>query len=118
MAGLSERVIGITIISVGTGLPELFTSVVAAYKGHNDIAIANVIGSNIINTLGVIGLAALIRPLESSLHFLSTDFMWMIAATLILFPLLRFNKGYISRAKGGALLAGYVSFIVLLLINA
>lgn len=114
IVGLSERVIGITIISVGTGLPELVTSIIAAKKGQNDIAVANVIGSNILNTLGVVGLAAGIMPIEVSPTLIHGDSFWMVLATLMFFPLM--FKRVISRLAGGILTSLYIAFIVYLVL--
>lgn len=113
--GLTERVIGITIISVGTGLPELATSVVAAYRGRNDIAVANVIGSNIMNTLGIIGHTALIMPMSVSKKIITFDFWWMLGATAILYPVIRFGGVTITRPQGMALILIYISYIGVLL---
>jgi cation:H+ antiporter len=113
--GLSERVIGITIISVGTGLPELATSAVAAYRGRSDIAVANVIGSNIMNILAVIGAAAITRPLGFSRELINPDIWVMFAATLILIPFMVSNKKRIGKPVGAGFLALYIGYVVYLL---
>jgi len=117
MIGLSERVIGVTIISVGTGLPELATSAVAAYRGRNDIAVSNVIGSNIFNTLGIAGVASIPAPIVVNVNILNFDMLWMIGITILIFPLVYLGKFRIERATGMLLLSAYVGYITLLLIN-
>ncbi|MCC5938060.1 MAG: calcium/sodium antiporter [Lunatimonas sp.] len=111
--GISERVIGITVIAVGTSLPELITSVIAAIKKETDIAIGNILGSNMMNILSIIGVTALVRPIPVSIDFIYNDFLWMIAFTLLLFPLMRI-KYNISRIDGGLLLGGYMVYIFFL----
>ena len=117
IAGLSERIIGITIISIGTGLPELVTSAVAAHKGQDDIAISNIIGSNIMNTLLVVGATAGIMPLPVTEKILTFDFYWLIGSTALLLPLIIITKYKITRITGALLLGTYLTFISLLLIN-
>lgn len=109
--GLSERIIGITIISIGTGLPELATSAVAAYRGRDDIAVSNVIGSNIMNTLAIIGTTSLVHPMEASQKIVTSDCAWMVASTFIIFPILYLGRGYIRRPMGAFLIFAYVSYI-------
>ncbi|GAB4107592.1 calcium/sodium antiporter [Echinicola sediminis] len=112
--GISERIIGVTIIAVGTSLPELATSVVAALKKETDIALGNILGSNMQNILSIIGVTAIIKPIEVSQLFLNSDFLWMIGFTLLLFPLMR--SGYrINRIEGVFLLASYATYLVFLL---
>ncbi|MEZ4871890.1 MAG: hypothetical protein R2827_06530 [Bdellovibrionales bacterium] len=110
----SERVIGITIISIGTGLPELATSAVAAYRGRNDIAFTNVIGSNIMNTLIVVGATATISPISVSKQLLNFDSVFMLFATLALVPLSFKRNSTIGRWSGSLLLTAYVAYILAL----
>lgn len=105
MAGLSERVIAITIISVGTGLPELATSVAAAFRGHSDIAIANIIGSNIFNTLIIPGATAFFFPLTVHEQMVDFDFYIMATASISL-GLLYFIKDHKARR-----IIGFMMFI-------
>ncbi|WP_209329626.1 calcium/sodium antiporter [Lunatimonas salinarum] len=112
--GVSERVIGITVIAVGTSLPELITSVIAALKKETDIAIGNILGSNMMNILSIIGVTALVRPIPVSLDFIYNDYLWMIAFTVLLFPLMRLRYN-LSRIDGGILLGGYLIYIFFLL---
>jgi cation:H+ antiporter len=112
--GVSERVIGVTIIAIGTSLPELITSIMAALAKKTDMAIGNILGSNIMNILSIIGITAIIKPIEVSGEFLSLDYLWMIGFTLILFPLMR-TKMRISFIEGLILVIGYGSYMYFLL---
>jgi cation:H+ antiporter len=114
VAGLSERVIGLTIVAGGTGAPELATSLMAAVRRRTDVAIANMIGSNIVNILGILGLAALVSPLSVAPTFVAADMWWMIATALLLLPLL-FSGGRISRVEGGLLTVVYIVYVGVLL---
>jgi len=108
--GVSERVIGLTLVAAGTSLPELATSVVASLRGDTDIAIGNIIGSNLFNVFGILGTAALIRPLPLGQGVLLLDLAVMMLATLALIPILR-TGGVISRLEGAMLLAGYSIYL-------
>lgn len=111
--GVSDLVIGLTIVAVGTSLPELAVSIVSAVKGEHDIALGNIIGSNMFNCLAVIGPAALIHPTSFSAEILGIHLPVMIALTLILFAM-TYNftgAGRISRVQGIALLGGFVWYI-------
>ncbi len=113
--GLSSRVIAITLIAAGTGLPELTTSMVAAYKGHSDIAIANLVGSNIINTLAITGFAGSLYSLEISSLLIDIDFLVMAAASTTLGLLFLLNSMLGRRLLGALLFASYCTYIVLIL---
>lgn len=112
--GLSERVIGLTIVAGGTGLPEVVTSLVSSYRGRDDIAIGNVIGSNLFNILVVLGLSALIAPLPVDPGIVLGDNWWMLGVTLLLFPFL-FTGLRVNRWEGAALLTVYGAYLTLLL---
>ncbi|MDP3936677.1 MAG: sodium:calcium antiporter, partial [Deltaproteobacteria bacterium] len=114
LAGISERVIGLTIIAAGTSLPEVATSVVASFRKQNEIALANVIGSNIFNVLGVIGAVAIIRPVPVAPGILSNDMWWMLGFSLLLFPIM-YTGLRVARAEGLLLLGGYVLYLWLLI---
>ena len=114
LAGLSERVIGLTIVAVGTGAPELATSLVAARRGRTDVAVANMIGSNIFNLLGILGLAALVAPLPVAPALLATDAWWMLGSALLILPLLRSGMR-LTRLEGGLLALVYAVYVALLL---
>lgn len=107
--GVSDAIIGLTIVAVGTSLPELITSVVAAYKHESDIAIGNIVGSNIFNILGILGITALIISVSSSgINYI--DFGAMLFAALILLPLSK--TGFrITRLEGLFLVLGYAAYI-------
>ena len=113
--GLSEKVIGITIIAVGTSLPELATSAVAAFKHKTDIAVGNVIGSNIFNIFLVLGATSLIRPLQSEIT-INADILMTIFASLLLFIVtFTFRQRSVDRIEGAAFIAFYVLYIIFLL---
>ena len=111
--GLSERFIGLTIVALGTSLPELFTSVSAARKGNADIAIGNIVGSNIFNILFVVGTSALITPVVFESKFI-VDFIVAVAAGVLLW-IFSFNGKSLNRAEGGLLLLGYFGYFIYLL---
>lgn len=112
--GVSEMVIGLTIVAAGTSTPELVTSLVASKKGQADIAIANIIGSNIFNLLGILGVTALIHPLDVPELLMRRDIWWMLGASALLFPLM-WTGMRVNRLEGAVLLAGYVTYLVLLI---
>ncbi|MBO4939266.1 MAG: calcium/sodium antiporter [Oscillospiraceae bacterium] len=111
--GLSERFIGLTIVAVGTSLPELFTSVTAARKGNADIAIGNIVGSNIFNILFVVGLSALIIPVPFSPAFLMDTLIALGVVVFLLAACMRKKK--LTRASGLIMLAGYIAYLLYLL---
>ena len=113
MADISERVIGLTLVAVGTSLPELATSLVAAYRGHGEVAVANVIGSNIFNLLGILGTTALVKPIPVAAQVIGSDLWWMLGIALLLLPMLWFRSN-LSRVEGGVLLTGYLVYVALL----
>jgi cation:H+ antiporter len=107
--GVSQVVIGLTIIAVGTSLPELATSVAAARKDEGDIVIGNVIGSNVLNILFVLGIAALIAPMRTN-DLRLIDLAVMVGSAVIVFPLMR--RGFqLTRWEGAFLLAGYTGHL-------
>lgn len=108
--GISEAVIGLTVVAVGTSLPEMAVSIVAAIRRHADVAVGNIIGSNIFNTLCILGVSSMITPLPFEGRLLEIDQFVMLAATLGLLMFLYFGLR-LSRLKGFILLAGYVIYI-------
>lgn len=112
--GISQRVIGVTVIAIGTSLPELVTSLIAAWNKKTDIAIGNILGSNIMNVLAIIGITSVINPIAVSQEFINVDFIWMLGFTLLLFPILR-TKRKISRLEGLVLLVIYLLYIYTLI---
>ena len=114
--GLSDLVIGATVVAVGTSLPELTTTVVAAIRKQTEIAIANVVGSNIFNLLGVLGLAAAVSPLPIGYDLYRFEVPAVAASTIALI-LLAWQGSRISRGEGGFLLALYIVFVVTVLVR-
>lgn len=104
--GISERVIGITVVALGTSLPELAVSIFATLKGRCDLAIGNILGSNIFNLAGVLGICATLRPFSFSEKLLMYDFPWLLAIS-VLFLLTMMGKHGINRWRGGLLLLAY-----------
>lgn len=112
--GMSERVIGLTIVAAGTSSPELAASLIAARRGQTDVAVGNLIGSNIFNVLGILGTTALITPIAVPAEALRSDVWWMLGTSLLLLPLMR-RRMELGRLDGGLLLASYGVYLVLLL---
>ena len=112
--GLSERVIGLTIVAAGTSLPEVVTSLVSAARGRDDVAIGNVIGSNLFNILFILGVSGLVSPLSVHPAIMSSDNWWMLGVTLLLFPVMLTGRR-INRIEGAGLLAIYVVYVARLL---
>jgi len=112
--GVSEAVIGLTIVAVGTSLPELATSVLAALKREGDIAVGNIVGSNIFNIFGILGTAALVRPLQNT-GMSAVDLGLMIMLAVLLLPLAR-SGWKLNRWEGGLLLIIYAGYVLYLLI--
>ncbi len=110
--GVSEAVIGLTLVAVGTSLPELTISVIAALRRHADVAVGNVLGSNIFNLLGILGVSALLQPLEIPARIVRFDQWVMLGVAVLLFVFL-FTGRRLSRAEGWVLLLGYVAYIFL-----
>lgn len=108
-AGLSELAIGATIVATGTSMPELATSAVAAWKGEDDIAVANVVGSNIFNLLAVLGLAAVIAPIEVSRDVYMFEMPILLVSSLVLLPL-AWRRFRIGRTEGALLFTSYFVF--------
>jgi cation:H+ antiporter len=116
--GVSERVIAISVVAIGTSLPELSTSVIAAIKKESDISVGNIVGSNIFNILGVLGVAGIIKPLPISSIIINFDYYWMLAFSLLLIIfLLPLKKSKIHRIKGIIFLALYFVYIYFLFYN-
>jgi cation:H+ antiporter len=110
--GISDLIIGLTVVATGTSLPELASSIAAARKGEHDIALGNVLGSNLFNTLAVVGLAAAIKPMDVPPEILTRDFVVLGGVSLVLF-LVGYGfrgPGRINRWEAVLLLAGYVAY--------
>ena len=112
--GITETVIGLTLVAVGTSLPELATTVMAALRRHADVAIGNVIGSNMFNLLGIIGVAALVGPIPVDPAFLRLDLWVMLAASLVLAPFV-FLRWPMGRAVGAGFTGLYLAYMVVIL---
>jgi cation:H+ antiporter len=112
--GLTERVIGLTIVAAGTGLPEVVTSLVSRIRGRDDVAIGNVIGSNLFNMLGILGINGLIAPLPIAPEIIASDNWWMLGITILLFPLM-FTSRRIARKEGALLFGVYLGYMGILL---
>lgn len=109
--GVSEAFIGLTVVAVGTSLPELATSLIAAFRRQSDIAIGNIVGSNIFNVLGILGVTAIIAPIPVASRFLTFDLPIMIAASLVLTGLL-LTRPQIGRRIGALMLLGYAGYVL------
>lgn len=114
--GLSESVIGLTIVAVGTSLPELATSAVAAYKKQSDIAIGNVVGSNIFNIFWILGLSVLIRPVPVEWNLVSDAFVTLVASLVLLSSLLIGKKRIVERWQGVFMILCYIIYLSYLVI--
>lgn len=114
--GVSELIIGLTLVAVGTSLPELATTVAAAFRRNADVALGNVVGSNIFNLLGIIGVAALVGPLPVPPDLLRVDLWIMLAAAVVLGPV-ALRGASLGRGAGLALLGAYGAYIVLLVMR-
>lgn len=108
--GISEAFIGLTIVAVGTSLPELATSLIAAFRRQSEIAIGNIVGSNIFNVLGILGVTAIVAPIPIAPRFLTFDLPVMIAVSVVLAALLLFRP-VIGRGAGVLLVAGYAAYV-------
>ncbi|GHE52460.1 MULTISPECIES: calcium/sodium antiporter [Roseivirga] len=112
--GVSQRIIGLTILAIGTSLPELFTSVIAAKKGETDLALGNLLGSNIFNILSILGITSMIHPLDVNQIIISSDMLWMLAISLGILPLMLLRKR-LGTPSGIILLLFYVTYLVTIL---
>ncbi len=119
--GISDAVIGLTIVAVGTSLPEVATSVVATIRNERDIAVGNAVGSNLFNILGILGVTAMVAPAASSASLavidtiIEFDLPVMVATAIICLPML--FKGRLVRWEGMLFLAAYASYLVFLVLT-
>ncbi len=118
--GVSDLIIGLTVVAVGTSLPELAASIAATRKGENDIAVGNVIGSNLFNSTAVIGLAGVIEPIPVPPEALFRDWpvMAVLTFSVFVFGYARKTEGLIERWEGGLLLSTFISYTAFLIIDA
>lgn len=112
--GLSERVIGLTVVAAGTGAPELAASIIAALRRQTDVAVANMIGSNIFNILGILSVTALVNPIRFSAAMAGSDLWWMVGTALLLYPVL-WRGMKVERWEGAVLVAVYAVYLWLLI---
>lgn len=113
--GMSETLVGLTIVSIGTSLPELVTSVVAAKKGEADIALGNVVGSNIFNILLILGLASAISPMAVGMESIYDTLILIIMSLAVYLPLLKTKK--VNRPMGIAMVAVYAVYMAYIIIR-
>ncbi|MFG0260064.1 MAG: sodium:calcium antiporter, partial [Phycisphaerales bacterium JB041] len=111
--GVSELVIGLTIVAAGTSAPELVTSLVAALRRQSDISVGNILGSNIFNILGILGLTCAIHPQRITPQVFALDIPVMVAVSVACVPIMR-SGARISRGEGALLLAAYALYMVVL----
>lgn len=112
--GISERVISVSIIAFGTSVPELATSAVAAFKKETDISIGNIIGSNIFNIAGILGITSSIHPIAVNQEIIAFDDLWMLGVSLLLFFVMAFKNKRVSRIDGILLILVYSFYIYFL----
>ncbi len=117
LAGISEAVIGLTVVAVGTSLPELVTSIIAAIRREGDVAFGNVVGSNIYNGLGILGVTALVQPLAVPPEILAFD-LWVMLGVTALLIVFAVTGWRLTRTEGGVLLGGYAAYIAILATTA
>jgi cation:H+ antiporter len=115
--GVSEAVIGLTLVAIGTSLPELVTAIVAAVRGHCDVAVGNVIGSNIFNTLGIIGVASLFGDIPVPDSFVRFDLWVMLGASLLLIPYYKTRK-HVGKISGLIMILLYGAYLYNLTLSA
>lgn len=115
--GVSERVIGLTVLAGGTSLPEAAASIVAAARRESDLAVGNLLGSNIFNTLGILGVAGLVRPLGPTAPFLGLDAIMLLVCVVALLPMAR-SGWRLSRWEGGLLVGLYVAYLVAVIVRS
>jgi cation:H+ antiporter len=114
LAGLSETVIGLTIVAIGTSLPELVATLMAALKGRSDVAFGNIVGSNIYNILGILGVTALVNPIPIPADMGLVDWIALIGSVILLMIFAMTGKR-LTRLEGVIMLAGYAAYVAYLL---
>lgn len=110
--GMEERIIAVTIVAFGTSVPELATSLVALYKDESSISVGNLIGSNVFNILGILGVTAVVHPIDVNPAILAFDMYWVLAIPLLLYPML-LTRMRVGRLEGALLFSTYVAYIAL-----
>lgn len=109
-AGIPEEVIGLTLVAIGTSLPELATSLVAAYRGHSDVCLGNVLGSNMFNLFGILGVTAVATPVPIGPRFATFD-LWVLGGVSVLLMPLMISHWRVTRIEGALLLALYAAYV-------
>jgi cation:H+ antiporter len=115
--GVSETVIGLTVVAVGTALPELVTTMVAAMRGHAEVALGNIIGSNVYNVLGILGVTAILHPIGVPAEIVRLD-IWVLVAATGLITVFLASGAKLGRIEGGILLGGYAIYLAWLVYGA
>jgi len=114
--GVEERVVGLTLVALGTSLPELVIAALASYRGHTDLAIGNLMGSNLFNILSILGITSIIKPITINESIINSDIIWMLAVTLLILPLMVIKKT-IGRIDGVILLVFYIIYIYFVVVS-
>ena len=114
-AGISETVIGLTIVAIGTSMPELVTSIIAVRKGQGDVALGNVLGSNIFNILGILGITALVQPLAVPAEIVRLD-IWVLVASTVMLLVFAMTGWRVGRREGAVMVASYGAYLGWLLL--
>ncbi|MDG1160430.1 MAG: calcium/sodium antiporter [Flavobacteriales bacterium] len=109
--GVSNHIVGVTVVAFGTSVPELAASIIAAFRKQTDISIGNLIGSNIFNIFAVLGTTAVITPLEVDAVVLNKDIWWMLGISMLVLPMMLIGKDGINRYKGFIFLLAYLAYI-------
>ena len=105
--------IGLTIVAIGTSLPEMATSIIAAFRKHTEISVGNIVGSNIFNIFGILGITALIAPIPAEARFAAID-MWWVAGSAVGLTVVAFVLGGLPRLAGLGLVAAYGAYVALI----
>lgn len=113
--GVPDAVVGLTVVALGTSLPELATSAIAAFRGHSDVAVGNVVGSNLFNVLSILGITAVITPVNISAQMARFDIPLMVAVSVFAAVVL-LTRGHFGRVMGGFMFAGYIAYVVFLFV--
>jgi cation:H+ antiporter len=111
--GVSEAIIGLSLVALGTSLPELATSIVAAVRRHADVAVGNVVGSNIFNVLAILGTTAVVHPIDVAERMARVD-VWVALAVSVALAVVLLVRGRVGRVAGACFLGGYVGYLVTL----
>ncbi len=108
--GVSDAIIGLTLVALGTSLPELVTGVIAAVRGHADVGFGNIVGSNIYNILGILGVTAIVKPIAVPPEIMQLD-IWVMSAATVLLLGAAFTGGRVCRLEGGVMFLAYVAYM-------